>query len=41
LHHVRGHIVRRGNKVFWRSPHLRGDARLGVVRSRTVQLVMS
>ena len=38
LHHVRGHIVRRGEKVFWRLPHLRGSARLGVVRSRTVQL---
>ena len=38
LHHVRGHIVRRGDKVFWRLPHLRGSARWGVVRSRTVQL---
>jgi hypothetical protein len=38
LHHVRGHIARRGDKVFWRLPHLRGNACLGVVRSRTVQL---
>ena len=38
LHHVRGHIVRRGVSVFWRSPHLRGSARLGQVRSRTVVL---
>lgn len=38
LHHVRGHIARRGYKVFWRAPHLRGNARLGVVRSRTVKL---
>jgi hypothetical protein len=38
LHHVRGHIVRRDDKVFWRLPHLRGNARLGMVRSRTVQL---
>ena len=38
LHHVRGHIARRGDKVFWRLPHLRGSAGLGVVRSRTVQL---
>jgi hypothetical protein len=38
LHHVRGHIVRRGDKVFWRLPHLRGSVCLGVVRSRTVQL---
>src|SRR5262249_40658672 len=27
LHHVRGHIVRRGDKVFWRLPHLRGSVR--------------
>ena len=38
LHHVRGHIVRRGGRVFWRLPHLRGSVRFGVVRSRTVQL---
>jgi hypothetical protein len=38
LHHVRGHIARRGDKVFWRLPHLRGSARAGIVRSRTVQL---
>jgi hypothetical protein len=38
LHHVRGHLARRGDKVFWRVPHLRGNARSGVVRSRTVQL---
>jgi hypothetical protein len=38
LHHVRGHLARRGHNVYWRSPHLRGNARLGVVRSRTVKL---
>jgi hypothetical protein len=38
LHHVRGHLARRGYSVFWRSPHLRGSARVGVVRSRTVKL---
>src|SRR3984893_1010272 len=38
LHHVRGHLARRGYNIFWRSPHLRGNARLGVVRSRTVKL---
>jgi hypothetical protein len=38
LHHVRGHIVRRGTAVYWRSPHLRGSARMGQVRSRTVVL---
>lgn len=36
LHHVRGHLVRRGNELFWRVPHLRGSARAGTVRSRTV-----
>jgi hypothetical protein len=41
LHHVRGHLARRGYNIFWRSPHLRGNARLGVVRSRTVKLTFS
>jgi hypothetical protein len=36
LHHVRGHLVRRGAQLFWRVPHLRGSARTGVLRSRTV-----
>jgi hypothetical protein len=36
LHHVRGHLVRRGNKIFWRIPHLRGSYRAGSVRTRTV-----
>ena len=38
LHHVRGHLVRRGNSIFWRSPHVRGRASLGAVRTRTVCL---
>jgi hypothetical protein len=38
FHHVRGHIVRRGNAVYWRGPHWRGHLRLGQVRSRTVEL---
>jgi hypothetical protein len=38
LHHVRGHLVRRGLSVFWRIPHMRGSARLGQVRTRTVEL---
>ncbi len=36
LHHVRGHLVRRGSQLFWRVPHLRGSWRAGVVRTRTV-----
>jgi hypothetical protein len=38
LHHVRGHLVRRENRVFWRVPHLRGSSFRGAVRSRTVCL---
>jgi hypothetical protein len=38
LHHVRGHLVRRGTTLYWRVPHLRGDLRSGLVRSRTVTL---
>jgi hypothetical protein len=38
LHHVRGHLVRRDNEIFWRVPHLRGSAARGTVRSRTVCL---
>jgi hypothetical protein len=41
LHHVRGHLVRRENRVFWRTPHLRGSARQGIVHSRTVCLSFS
>ena len=36
LHHVRGHLFRRGNELFWRVPHLRGTARSGKVFTRTV-----
>lgn len=38
LHHVRGHIVRRHDAIYWRHPHWRGHVRLGSVRSRTVEL---
>lgn len=41
LHHVRGHLCRRGASVFWRSPHIRGSARLGQVRSRTILLTFN
>lgn len=40
LHHVRGHLVRRGSQLFWRVPHLRGSARAGVVCTRTVTWTM-
>jgi hypothetical protein len=38
LHHVRGHLVRREHRIFWRMAHLRGHALQGLVRSRTVCL---
>ncbi len=38
FHHVRGHLVRRRNTIYWRGPHWRGHVRLGSVRSRTVEL---
>ena len=38
LHHVRGHIVRREDVIFWRRSHWRGHLRLGSVRTRTVTL---
>jgi hypothetical protein len=36
LHHVRGHLVRRGDTIFWRIPHLRGTSTAGSIRTRTV-----
>jgi hypothetical protein len=36
LHHVRGHLMRSGNRLVWRVPHLRGTARVGAIRVRTV-----
>lgn len=36
LHLVRGHLVRRGDCIHWRSPHLRGDVECGAIKSRTV-----
>jgi hypothetical protein len=36
LHHVRGHLVRRRNELFWRIPHLRGNSSAGVLKTRTV-----
>jgi hypothetical protein len=41
LHHVRGHLVRRENRVFWRVPHLRGSGSRGMVRTRTVCLAFT
>jgi len=41
LHHVRGHLVRRDHRVFWRVPHLRGNASRGIVHSRTVCLSLT
>jgi len=38
LHHVRGHLVRRANELFWRRAHVRGRASAGRVLTRTVRL---
>ena len=38
LHFVRGHLVRRGDAVYWRTSHMRGKAEAGSIRSRTVSL---
>jgi hypothetical protein len=38
LHLVRGHLVRRGDSIYWRSAHMRGNPELGIVCSRTVKL---
>jgi hypothetical protein len=37
LHHVRGHLVRRNDRLIWRVPHLRGKTDAGIVKSRTVE----
>jgi hypothetical protein len=37
LHHVRGHLVRRNDRLIWRVPHLRGRSQAGVLKSRTVE----
>ncbi|MEP6549255.1 MAG: hypothetical protein ABJD53_17485 [Gammaproteobacteria bacterium] len=37
LHHVRGHLIRRNDRLFWRVPHLRGNADAGIIKSRTVE----
>jgi hypothetical protein len=37
LHHVRGHLVRRNDRLIWRVPHLRGKSETGIIKSRTVE----
>lgn len=41
LHHVRGHFVRRGDLLFWRRPHLRGDKENSAVVKRNRHVTMS
>jgi hypothetical protein len=38
FHHVRGHLVRRADAIYWRGPHWRGHLRLGRIAARTVTL---
>ena len=40
-HLVRGHLVRRGGRIFWRSAHARGRADLPGVLSRTTSLMLA
>lgn len=37
LHQVRGHVVHRGDQLFWRNAHLRGDRTTSLLR-RTVRV---
>lgn len=39
LHHVCGHLVRRGKSLFWRRAHLRGNPQKGVISMRTVNVM--
>ena len=36
LHHVSGHLVRRGETLFWRRSHLRGSPSQGALLSKTI-----
>jgi hypothetical protein len=38
LHHVRGHLVRRGERLYWRRAHLRGDGPAPLRRTVTLQM---
>jgi hypothetical protein len=38
LHLVRGHMVNRNGRLFWRSSHFRGHANLPALRSRTYRV---
>ena len=38
LHHVCGHLVRRGSGVHWRRAHLRGDPTAGMISTRTIRV---
>lgn len=36
LHHVSGHLVRRGDTLFWRRAHLRGSPGRGAILAKTI-----
>jgi hypothetical protein len=38
LHHVCGHLVRRGDALHWRRSHLRGNPRAGMISARTIEV---
>jgi len=41
LHHVSGHLVRRGDTLFWRRAHLRGNPVRGAIVAKTIQVTAS
>ncbi len=41
LHFVRGHLVRRGGGIHWRTAHMRGSAASQPIRTRTVTLTFA
>jgi hypothetical protein len=41
LHFVRGHLVHRDDRIFWRTSHMRGKPEIGSISSRTVSLRLS
>ena len=41
LHHVCGHLVRRGDSLHWRRAHLRGNPATGLINTRTVEVKTS
>ena len=41
LHHVSGHLVRRGDTLYWRRAHLRGNPSHGAIVAKTINVTAS